>query len=88
MPSSLCSPARNLDHAFRVTFKKEPRAKFYCLNQCVEMLYKVAEFPESLATPNGNILVAPVHGFSNSKKRKRSELAVALDSESVNLYDV
>lgn len=52
------------------------------------MLYKVAEFPESLATPNGNILAAAVYGLSHCKKRKRSELAVALDSESVNIYDV
>lgn len=52
------------------------------------MFYRVAEFPEGLATSDGNILVATVHGYLNSRKRKRSELAVALDCESVNLYDV
>ena len=52
------------------------------------MLYRVAEFRKSLATPDGNILVAAVHGPSNSRKRKRSQVAVALDRESVNIYDV
>lgn len=54
----------------------------------VKMFYRVAEFPEGLATPDGNILVAAVYGYLNSRKRKRSELAVAVDCESVNLYDV
>lgn len=52
------------------------------------MFYKIAEFPKSLAKPDGNILVAPVHGYLNSRKRKRSELAIALDCESINIYDV
>lgn len=52
------------------------------------MLYKIAEFPESLAAPDGTISVTPVHSYLKSKKRKRSELAVALDRESVNIYDV
>jgi hypothetical protein len=52
------------------------------------MTYKIADFPDSLATPNGSILVTAVYGYVNCRKRKRSELAVALDNEGVNLYDV
>lgn len=52
------------------------------------MPYKIADFPDSLATPNGSILVTAVYGYVRSRKRKRSELAVGLDSEGVNLYDV
>lgn len=52
------------------------------------MMYKIAEFPQSLAKPDGNILVAPIYGHSGSRRRKRSELTIALDCEGINLYDV
>lgn len=48
----------------------------------------LAEFPKNLIAPNGKILVADVYGLVGARKRKRSELAVALDNDSVNLYDV
>lgn len=50
--------------------------------------YTLAEFPKNLIAPNGNILVADVIGLVGVRKKKRSELAVALDNDSVNLYDV
>lgn len=50
--------------------------------------YTLAEFPKNLIAPNGNILVADVFGLVGVRKKKRSELAVALDNDSVNLYDV
>lgn len=50
--------------------------------------YTLAEFPKNLIAPNGKILVADVYGLLGARKRKRSELAVALDNDSVNLYDV
>lgn len=50
--------------------------------------YTLAEFPKNLIAPNGKILVADVYGLVGARKRKRSELAVALDNDSVNLYDV
>ena len=34
------------------------------------------------------MLTADVHSLAGSKKRKRSELALALDNQSINLYDV
>ena len=64
------------------------RPFFLYSSKCVKMIYKIAEFPQSLAKPDGNILVAPIDGHSGSRKRKRSELTVALDCESINLYDV
>lgn len=50
--------------------------------------YNLVEFPKNLIAPNGNILVADVIGLVGVRKKKRSELAVALDNDSVNLYDV
>lgn len=50
--------------------------------------YTLAEFPKNLIAPNGNILVADIIGLVGVRKKKRSELAVALDNDSVNLYDV
>lgn len=50
--------------------------------------YTLAEFPKNLIAPNGKVLVADVYGLAGARKRKRSELAVALDNDSVKLYDV
>lgn len=50
--------------------------------------FTLAEFPKNLIAPNGDILVADVYGLVGARKKKRSELAVALDNDSVSLYDV
>lgn len=73
-----------IDNAFRDTSQK-PSTSFV---KCDKMMYKIAEFPQSLAKPDGNILVAPIYGHLKSRKRKRSELTIALDCEGINLYEV
>lgn len=50
--------------------------------------YTLTELPNNLIAGHASVLTADVHALVGSRKRKRSELAVALDSESVNLYDV
>ena len=53
----------------------------------IERSYTVADLPPSLLG-SGEISAADVHTLSGSSKKKRSELAIAIDNESVNLYDV
>lgn len=50
--------------------------------------YTLAEFPRNPINPNGRILAADVFALVGRRKRKRSELAIALDNEGVNIYDV
>ena len=53
----------------------------------IEKPYTLADLPPSL-TGSGEILAADVHTLTEAWKKKRSELALAIDHESVNLYDV
>jgi hypothetical protein len=49
----------------------------------------VASLPGPVDRSNGGYVVGEVYGgVLGSKKRKRSELAVGIDGEGVNLYDV
>ena len=48
----------------------------------------LAELPRSLLGNDGKTFVTDVYAVARNKKRKRSELAIAIDGESVNLYDV
>jgi hypothetical protein len=51
--------------------------------------YVVASLPRPIDRSNGRYVVSEVYGgVPGSKKRKRSELAVGIDGEGVNLYDV
>ena len=51
--------------------------------------YVVASLPRPVDSANGNYVVGEVYGgVPGSKRRKRSELAVGIDGEGVNLYDV
>merc|ERR1711939_1272057 len=51
--------------------------------------YVVATLPQPIDHAKGHYVVAEVYGgATGAKKRKRSELAVAIDGEGVNLYDV
>jgi len=55
----------------------------------MEKPYVVATLPQPLNNNDGNYLAAEVYGVSpGSKKRKRSEIAVGINGEGVNLYDV
>ncbi|KAL2075383.1 hypothetical protein VTL71DRAFT_326 [Oculimacula yallundae] len=51
--------------------------------------YVVATLPQPIDHLNGQYVVAEVYGGApGAKKRKRSELAVGIDGEGVNLYDI
>jgi hypothetical protein len=48
----------------------------------------ISQIPHPLDAQHGKTLTSDVHNLVNSRKRKRSEVAVAADGESVNIYDV
>jgi len=49
----------------------------------------VASLPRPIDHKNGRYVVGDVYGGApGAKKRKRSELAVGIDGEGLNLYDV
>jgi hypothetical protein len=51
--------------------------------------YVVASLPRPIDRSDGRYVVGEVYGgVPGSKKRKRSELAVGIDGEGINLYDV
>lgn len=50
--------------------------------------YTIAKLPEGPFPGESRIQSADVYSVSGSKRRKRSELAVAIDQSCVNLYDV
>lgn len=50
--------------------------------------YLLAEIPQDLTGSPGNLLAAEVYAIAGSKKRKRSELALAIDRQGINIYDV
>ena len=52
------------------------------------MPYILAEIPQDLAGSPGKILATDVYAVAGSRKRKRSELALGIDREGVNIYDV
>lgn len=52
------------------------------------MSYTLAEIPHDPTGSSGRILVGDVNAVADSKKRKRSEIAVAVDHQGVNIYDV
>ncbi|MCJ1401192.1 hypothetical protein MMC11_004404 [Xylographa trunciseda] len=48
----------------------------------------LARLPKSLSTVDNGPLAADVYALVKGKKRKRSELAVAVNGEAINLYDI
>lgn len=51
--------------------------------------YVVAPLPRPIDRATGRYVVGDVYGGAvGSKKRKRSELAIGVDGEGVNIYDV
>lgn len=53
-----------------------------------EAPYTIASFPSPLDRENGRIQASVVYGLRSSKKRKRHEIAVAVDGEGVCIYNV
>jgi hypothetical protein len=54
----------------------------------MEAPYAIASIPTPIDGVNGRIYAAPIHGVRASRKRKRHEVVVGVDGESVNLYNV
>ena len=48
----------------------------------------LTKLPKSFANEKSRVHTADVHSITRGRKRKRSEIAVAVDNEGINLYDV
>ena len=48
----------------------------------------IASLPRPLDSTHGRIQAAPVYGFRESRKGKRHEVAIGVDGEGVNVYNV
>lgn len=54
----------------------------------IEEPYTVAALPKPFDAVHGRIQTALVHSLNGSRKRKRHEVVVGIDGESVNTYNV
>ena len=54
----------------------------------METPYRIAEILPDLTGSTGKILANDVYTVTRSRKRKRSEIALAIDRQGVNIYDV
>lgn len=54
----------------------------------MEAPYTIASLPKPLDAENGSIYASPVYSFRGLKKRKRHEVVVGIDGESLNIYNV
>lgn len=54
----------------------------------MEAPYTIASLPSPLDKEQGKIHVAPIHTLKGSKKRKRHEIAAAVDGEGISLCNV
>lgn len=54
----------------------------------MEAPYTIASLPKPLDAENGTIYAAPVFSYRGLKKRKRHEVIVGVDGESLNIYNV
>jgi hypothetical protein len=61
---------------------------FYYITTIMEAPYTIASLPKPLDAENGSIYAAPVSSYRGLKKRKRHEVIVGVDGESLNIYNV
>lgn len=54
----------------------------------IQTPYTLAEISRDITGAPVNILAADVYTIAGPKKRKRTELALAIDRQGVNIYDV
>ncbi|KAI9877369.1 MAG: hypothetical protein M1830_004102 [Pleopsidium flavum] len=54
----------------------------------IQAPYTIAHLPRPLEPIHGKTFVSDVHSLVGSRKRKRNEIAIATDGESINLYDL
>lgn len=50
--------------------------------------YTIASLPNPLDKENGGTYAAPIHAFKGRRKRKRHEVAAAVDGEGISIYNV
>ena len=48
----------------------------------------LTKLPKPFESEKSRVYTADIHSITGSGKRKRSEIAVAIDDEGINLYDV
>ena len=54
----------------------------------IQKPYLLADIPNDITGLSGNILATDVLAIAGAQKRKRSELALAIDRQGINIYDV
>jgi hypothetical protein len=54
----------------------------------IEEPFTIATLPKPLHGLHGRIRAAPVWSLTASKKRKRHEVVVGVDGETINIYNV
>jgi hypothetical protein len=54
----------------------------------IQTPYPIAHLPQPLDPINGTTFISNIYSLVGSKKRKRNEIAIATDGESINEYDV
>ena len=54
----------------------------------IEAARTIAEIPRNITGTQGKIYSADVYGLAGTRKRKRTELALAIDHQGINLYNV
>ena len=54
----------------------------------IQSTYTLAEIPHDLTGVPGHTHATDVYAIAGSKKRKRSELALAIDRQGINIYNV
>ena len=48
----------------------------------------IAEIPQDIIGSHGKILPSDIYAVVGSQKKKRSEIALVIDRQGVNIYDV
>jgi hypothetical protein len=54
----------------------------------MEAPYTIASLPKPLDAEHGSIYASPVFSYRGLRKRKRHEVVVGVDGESLNIYNV
>ena len=54
----------------------------------LERPYTIADIPPDLKGSTSETFASDVYAISGSRKRKRSEIALAIDRQGVNIYNV
>ena len=58
------------------------------MNNMMQRPYILADIPQDLTGSIGRVLTANVYGLRGSSFRKRPEIAIAIDRQVINIYNV